>query len=1805
MSEGDESGRFEPQFDRNLGLDRNIDKLKMNKSRAKATFTRHKNVLLQHLDPSLEDTDPRTVISMIKSTNNKLDLALETAMNSFQELSEYYMYIGNDTGLHQVAKDMEILENEYADTVNQVQEYFRESKSSRSGASEDHLSVDSDNESESLYELPTPRVQESENQLGQDLWKQMKRVSIPMFSGDKTKYDSWKAAFMACIDKAPATKEYKLLQLRQYLSGEALNCIDKLGHSASAYDTALQRLERKFGGHRRQVARYLEELENFYPMKEENARSLEKFADLLDVAVVNISESDGLDDLKNGSLYLRLQKKLPDSMLTRYHRWIHENQESESVLTLRKWILLESEFHTIAEETLHGLSRTRIQKQGKGAKSEPNRTYFVQSEQKGKSKQACKFCNGPHGIWNCKTFQDLRESDRWEKAKELKLCFRCLGHDHVGGSCKRSRVCGIQGCTRTHHRLLHTKPESNQNQTVRSENVPRNGDTAQSLITEGESTLTSHFAPSVTGLRTVPVIVSSDTKKIKINALLDDGSTKSYINSDIAAELGIQTVTQKVKVNVLNGNTETFETMPVSVKLESLNGQCQVDMSVFTADKVTGNLKAVNWSEYKNKWDHLKQIQFPKLSSRPVIDLLIGTDYSDLHYSLRDIKGQPGEPIARLTPLGWTCIGSPEDSHIEGQETHFSTFFSQDREQMNEVNDTLRSFWEIEASGTVSSPIMSKDDRSVLQKTEESLTYSHGRYSVAIPWKESAPKLHDNYQMAVKRLENTEKRLRKNPEVAEMYEQTIEKYVEKGYVQKVTESSPETKWFLPHFPVIRPERDTTKVRIVFDASAKQDGISLNDTMYQGPKLQNDLFDVLLRFRKHPVALVCDIEEMYLQINLKENDKLFHRFLWRTDYSQEPDIYEFNRLVFGANCSPFLAQYVSQENARLYGNEYPLAADTILNSTYMDDSMDSVMNNEQAIKLYHQLSDVWGKAAMYARKWLSNSTEVLNNIPPQDRVKSVNLETGHFPLMKTLGVQWIASEDNFQFKSPDISPKSEISKRIVLKRIASIFDPIGFAAPYVIRGKMLLQEIWISGCDWDEPLETELQSKIRCWLNEMPLLDNLRLPRCLQFTQDVDFSTIQTFVDASTEAYGAVLYIRHVLKSEEVITRFVTAKARVAPLKAISIPRLELTAAVLGLRLTEDVSKTLNIQMSDVTFWSDSMNVLWWVRNHSRNFKPFISNRIGEIQTNSKPEQWRYVPTELNPADYVTRGLTADELLNKDTWLNGPDFLQSSEDQWPENKVEKLQASENEERKIKNYRHVSLVASEVQLVGQNSTHVSDSVNRLDVKRYSDWNHMVRIYAWVYRFIENCKTQSKQLRTSGQLQPEEIRDIEIKLIKSAQGEQFQAEVDAIKSGKEINSKSKLVGLKPFIDNDGLLRCSSRLKYAEHMSYDAKFPVILPRKSYVTKLIVRKYHENGNHSGTNQILASLSAQYWIIAAREEIRDVEHDCAVCRIRKAKPGEQIMAPLPDFRVGTSLRPFTHTAVDFAGPFLTKQGRGKVKTKRYLCLFTCVQTRAVHLEMAYGLDTDSFLNAFYRMVSRRGLPKVMISDNGTNFVGANRELKDLLKGLDRDKIVNSTANQGIKWKFNPPLAPHFGGIHESLIKSAKRAIFCILQSADITDEELLSAFVGAEGLMNSRPLTYQSANPSDEEVLTPNHFLFGQIGGVFAPESVDETVFSPRKRWRRVQELVKHFWKRWLREYIPTLGSRKKWRKTHRNFQVGDIVLVVEPEAHRGHWSLGRITEVFRGPDDNVRVVNVQVGKMILKRAVTRLAFIESCPASD
>ena len=602
----------------------------------------------------------------------------------------------------------------------------------------------------------------------------------------------------------------------------------------------------------------------------------------------------------------------------------------------------------------------------------------------------------------------------------------------------------------------------------------------------------------------------------------------------------------------------------------------------------------------------------------------------------------------------------------------------------------------------------------------------------------------------------------------------------------------------------------------------------------------------------------------------------------------------------------------------------------------------------------------------------------------------------------------------------------------------------------------------------------------------------------------------------------------------------------APLKAVSIPRLELMAAIIGVRLAASIGQTLEIPSNKWVFWSDAMDVLHWIRGRSRTFKPFVSNRVGEIQNITEPAQWRYVPTGDNPADLVSRGMAVTSLAISDKWWTGATFLYLSPNEWPENKIDVMSPGSEIRKQCLNEREI---VGDTTFVTMSNT---ETDNKLDPTRYSSWTKLTRVCALVMRFVDNCRLPST-LRRHGPITPDEIMDVESHFIKVAQSECFVNELKSLRSGKVVKSDSKLLPLNPIIDDDGILRSDGRLQYAACLPWEARYPIILPRNHRVTTRIIKDAHEKCHHGGTNHVLSKLSSRYWIQSAREAIRDWERQCMWCRRRKAQPATQIMAPLPELRTRLSLRAFSHCAVDFAGPFITKQGRGKARLKRYLCLFTCLTTRAVHLELAYGLTTDAFLNAFYRMASRRGMPQVMLSDNGTNFVGGHNELSDLVAKLNKSAVQDSTANDGVKWQFNPPLAPHFSGVHEIMIKAAKKAIKSILGEADITDEELLSAVVGAEGLINSRPLTYQSANASDIVPLTPNHFLFGQMGGQFAPDSVDSTEFSPRKRWRRVQELVHHFWGCWMREWLPGLHARKKWRTEKRDLQVDDIVLCCIP----------------------------------------------------
>ena len=445
-------------------------------------------------------------------------------------------------------------------------------------------------------------------------------------------------------------------------------------------------------------------------------------------------------------------------------------------------------------------------------------------------------------------------------------------------------------------------------------------------------------------LRTVPVWIKGNGRKIKVNAVLDDASNETFMNEELAGALGLSAAWKSVQVHVLNSSVETFKSMPLQVEVESVDGQFSKTVSVQTCPKeVSCNYRVVDWSKFQKDWPQLSQCSFQNPAKDGLVDVLIGADNPEMHFSVVDFQGVDGGPVARLGPLGWTCIGPPEKhagsvprSHSVRALLSRGTLDDAGVVSCCDLDRTLKSFWEVENSGlgTIVPQVMTEKERTSLEKVKTSCTIIEGRYQVGVPWKRGQPNLPDNRSVARSRLVSTEKNLRKDPIVAEEYCRTIKEYVEKGYIRKVhpDREKAAAQWYLPHFPVVRLNKSTTKVRIVFDCSAKCEGVSLNDEIHAGPKLQQDLFDVLLRFRRNPVAVACDIKEMYMQIAIEEQDRPYFRMLWRDlNPDQEPEVYEFSRVVFGKNSAPMEAQFVVQENARKQQELFPLAAETVLKS----------------------------------------------------------------------------------------------------------------------------------------------------------------------------------------------------------------------------------------------------------------------------------------------------------------------------------------------------------------------------------------------------------------------------------------------------------------------------------------------------------------------------------------------------------------------------------------------------------------------------------------------------------------------------------------------------------------------------------------------------------------------------------------------------------------------------------------------------------------------------------------------------------
>ncbi|XP_058817628.1 uncharacterized protein LOC131680927 [Topomyia yanbarensis] len=932
---------------------------------------------------------------------------------------------------------------------------------------------------------------------------------------------------------------------------------------------------------------------------------------------------------------------------------------------------------------------------------------------------------------------------------------------------------------------------------------------------------------------------------------------------------------------------------------------------------------------------------------------------------------------------------------------------------------------------------------------------------------------------------------------------------------------------------------------------------------KGPDLLVLLPGVICKFRERRIGFGGDIEKMFHQIRIKPKDTHAQRFLFRFDERLAPDVYIMDVATFGASCSPCSAQQVMHRNADEGSKEFPEASAAIKEKTYMDDYFDSADTPEEASERALQVKLIHSRGGFNMRNWVSNSAEVLQPLGESSEQRLLSIDCSkEEKRQRVLGIAWDPEKDIFVFSTswhsdlvPYVLRDQKPTKRIALRIIMSLFDPLGILAPFLIHGRMLIQDFWRLNLGWDTKVGDKEYEKWPQWLNLLPAISSLEIPRYyFRKTCPDSYETLQMhiFTDASELGYGCATYFR-VVTSRGTIVALVMTRSKVAPLKYQSIPWMELQAALLGTRM---------------------------MQTH-RNYKQFVVYRVGEILSSTDPANWRHVPSKDNLADCLTKWGKDTVPDSNGRWFNGRNsFLYQDMQNWPK---QKPVAEPIEELRAHRLLH----------------HITVPECLMDFGRFSKWSVLLRTVALVHRFVSNCRQKMagltiETIRATKNQYKLSSRTIPVVIVPLRQHEYLKAEqhlwrvaqndsyeVRILLNNRDepqpiewtnLEKSSPLYKLSPFADQFGVIRVEGRTANASYVTFDARFPVILPRSHQITTLMLNDYHCRYGHANRETVVNEVRQRFYIFNVRAAVGKVMRECQRCKIAKCKPQYPRMAlPLPKERLTPFIRPFCYVGVDYLGPLEVTVGRRK--EKHYVVVFTCLVTRAVHLEVAHCLFTDSCIMAVRRFVRKRGSPAEICSDNGTNFVGASNELIKQIKDINSE-CADTFTDARTKWTFNPPSAPHMGGVWERMMRSVKEAMRALDDGRKLNDEILLTVLAETEGFINSRPLTYMPQESADSEAITPNHFTLGNSSGA-------------HDKFRTPVDL-----------------ARSKWFTESKPVRVGGLVYVAEGD--RRTWVRGKVQQVIAGNDGRVRQAIVRTaGGRELKRPVVKLAVMEVTAAES
>ena len=862
---------------------------------------------------------------------------------------------------------------------------------------------------------------------------------------------------------------------------------------------------------------------------------------------------------------------------------------------------------------------------------------------------------------------------------------------------------------------------------------------------------------------------------------------------------------------------------------------------------------------------------------------------------------------------------------------------------------------------------------------------------------------------------------------------------------------------------------------------------------------------------------------------------------------------------------------------------------------MDDCLKSWPSVEDAVCHVGELRSLLQRGGFRLAKWISNSREVLESIPGSERAQGImklDLRKDELPIERALGVQWRIESDKFGFNiNVKLRPPT---RRGILSVVGTVFDPFGFALPFVLTAKKILQDLCRIKLSWDYEIPTEYRVRWQRWLTDLPKLSQFTIDRCLKPANfgNIVSSQLHHFSDASEIGFGSASYLRLSDDTGVLHCTILQGKSRLVPLKQVTIPRLQLSAAVVSVQLDKVLKRELDLPLTEKSvFWTDSTSVLRYVRNETKRFHTFVANRIAIIRDGSDPDQWRHVSGDLNPGDDLCRGLSAEALLSSDRWKKGPAFLWEQKERWPQGPLSlgSIPDADPEVKVDVNANATSVAVPFCPLVDY-------------FRRTSSWYRLNKSIAWFLRYRENLRSASTRKKLANapwrRINMEEMRAAELEILKCVQLHYFPEELQSLtKSGVDVAHVKKTSGLRSLdpVLVDGLIRVGGRLGLAP-ASFHSKHQIILPKSDQVSTLIIEHCHLVSGHSGREYVLSFLREKSWIVKASSAIRRVLSKCVSCRRRQHPVCEQKMADLPVDRLTPDQPPFTSVGVDYFGPFQVKRGRSLVKW--YGVIFTCLAIRAVHIEVSHSLDTDSFLLALRRFIARRGQVKEIRSDNSTNFSSGEKELRESINAWNQEKIHEDLLQRNVKWSFNPPYGSHYGGVWERCIRTTRKILQALLREQTTDDEGLVTLMCEVESIMNGRPITTVSTDPQDLEPLTPNHLLLLRSESPMPPGLFRREDQLSRRRWRQVQYLADIFWKRWSKEYLPLLQGRQKWLRPRRNLAVGDIVLVSVENSHRNSWPLRRIVQVLPDKKGFVRRAKVSVKSTILERPIDKLCLL-------